>query len=168
MVARGEIAGISAGYQVDEWEIADADGRIIEPDRVRWDDDGLTFTATRWRLLEASLVSVPADGSASIRSLGSGSDRPMPEIDELARRATRITKQFGDASITYELRSQGGGANSLSDIRARVEARHAMAFRQLEHHLLELELIEQERLRADGQLIGGARAEAWRKTLGLF
>jgi hypothetical protein len=124
MVARGEIAGISAGYRVDEWEIADQDGRAIDPERemVRWDDD-LTFTATRWELLEASLVAVPADGCAGIRSLGSGGDRPVPEVDELARRSIRIIKQFGDASVTYEL---PGIRSPLSDIRARMQARQAM------------------------------------------
>jgi hypothetical protein len=72
MVERNEVAGISAGYKVEEWEIADGDGRVIDPevDRVRWDDDALTFTATRWELLEASLVTVAADADAYIRSLG--------------------------------------------------------------------------------------------------
>jgi hypothetical protein len=74
MVKRGEISGISAGYRVEEWEVSDPKGNVIDPDRVRWDDD-LTFTATRWELLEASLVCVPADGSAGIRSLGGGGDR---------------------------------------------------------------------------------------------
>jgi phage head maturation protease len=71
MVSRGEIAGISAGYRVEAWEIADADGTVIDPekDTVRWDDD-LTFTATRWELLECSLVCVPAESTASVRSLG--------------------------------------------------------------------------------------------------
>src|SRR5437899_8299906 len=45
--------------------------RLRHADRVRWDDN-LSFEATRWELLEASLVLVPADGSASVRSLGSG------------------------------------------------------------------------------------------------
>lgn len=65
MVARGEIAGISAGYRVEAWEILDPDGRSVEPDSMRWDDDGFTFTATRWELLEISLVSVPADAGAA-------------------------------------------------------------------------------------------------------
>jgi hypothetical protein len=126
MVARGEIAGISAGYRVDEWEIADQDGRAIDPEKemVRWDDD-LTFTATRWELLEASLVAVPADGAAGIRSLGSGGDRPVPEVDELARRSIRIIKRFGDASVTYEF-PEIGRAKLLADIQARMQARQAM------------------------------------------
>src|ERR1017187_5866310 len=76
MVQRGEIAGISAGYAVREWEITDESGRVIDPDvdRIRWDDDTMTYTATRWELHEASLVSVPADPKSSIRSLGSGVD----------------------------------------------------------------------------------------------
>jgi phage head maturation protease len=71
MVARGEIAGISAGYRVEEWEITDSENNVIDPERVRWDDD-LTFTATRWELLEASLVLEAADRGASIRSLSLG------------------------------------------------------------------------------------------------
>jgi hypothetical protein len=76
MVSRGEIAGISAGYQVRDWQITDKDGAILDPDnqQIRWDDD-LTFTATRWDLHEASLVSVPADHLSGIRSYGSGRDR---------------------------------------------------------------------------------------------
>jgi phage head maturation protease len=79
MVSRGEISGISIGYRVDDWEITDGDGNIINPekDRVRWDDDDLTFTATDWQLLEASLVTVPADTAAAIRSYA-GRDRAMP------------------------------------------------------------------------------------------
>jgi hypothetical protein len=129
MVARGEIAGISAGYRVEEWEITDEDGKVIDPDNgVRWDDD-LTFTATRWELLEASLVAVPADGSAGIRSLGSGGDRALPEVDELARKAIRITKRFGDASVTYEFPEIG--KRPLVDIRARMRSRQKMHERMI-------------------------------------
>ncbi|WP_407174425.1 HK97 family phage prohead protease [Bradyrhizobium sp. STM 3562] len=69
MVARGELTGISAGYRVDQWQITDADGGVVDERDARWDDD-LTFTATRWQLFEASLVGVPADAASSIRSLG--------------------------------------------------------------------------------------------------
>jgi len=74
MVARGEIAGVSAGYRVDEWEITDEDGDIVDERNVRWDDN-LTFTATRWQLFEASLVGVPADGASMVRSLGGRRDQ---------------------------------------------------------------------------------------------
>jgi hypothetical protein len=71
MVARGEITGISAGYSVSEWEISDSSGKVLDPEKqqMRWDDD-LTFTATRWLLLECSLCGVPADSASSVRSFG--------------------------------------------------------------------------------------------------
>ena len=70
MISRGEIGGVSAGYTVSRWEISDEDGTVLDPDKdkIRWDDE-LTYTATRWMLHEVSLVSVPADATASIRSL---------------------------------------------------------------------------------------------------
>ena len=70
MVSRGEIAGISAGYAVREWEITDSDGNVVDPEtqRIRWDEEGLTFTATRWDLHEVSLVGIPADPASVIRS----------------------------------------------------------------------------------------------------
>jgi phage head maturation protease len=69
MVGRGEITSVSIGYVVDKWQVRDADGNVLDPeyDRIRPGDD-LTFEAVKWRLLEASLVSVPADGEAMIRS----------------------------------------------------------------------------------------------------
>jgi Caudovirus prohead serine protease len=73
MIARGELKGISAGYSVSDWEISDDDGDVIDPEKgqIRWDDK-LTFTATRWQLLEASLVGVPADAASAVRSFGAG------------------------------------------------------------------------------------------------
>ncbi|MET4514349.1 HK97 family phage prohead protease [Bradyrhizobium sp. I1.7.5] len=73
MVARGELTGISAGYRVEEWEITDADGDLVNERDICW-DDGLTFTATRWQLFEASLVGVPADAVACVRSIGSSNE----------------------------------------------------------------------------------------------
>jgi hypothetical protein len=104
MVERGEIAGISAGYCVDEWEISDEDGRVIDPEveRIRWDQDGLIFTAVRWSLHEGSLVSVPADQLSGIRSLGSGLDRASAAI----------------------------GGYRFADVRQRMLSRHLIATRQ--------------------------------------
>jgi phage head maturation protease len=103
MVARGEIAGISAGYAVNEWEITDENGRVIDPEveRIRWDEDGLIFTASSWSLHEASLVTVPADPKSSIRSFGTGRDR-----------ATFI------------------GTSNHAEIRARMNARQVIHLRQ--------------------------------------
>ncbi|MGD0332449.1 MAG: HK97 family phage prohead protease [Xanthobacteraceae bacterium] len=87
MVARGELAGISAGYRVEEWEVTDGDGEIVDKDRLRWDDEDLTFTAVRWELLEASLVTIPADASAVVRSLSGVSNAGASAT--LARMRTR-------------------------------------------------------------------------------
>jgi phage head maturation protease len=72
MVSRGELKGISAGYTVSEWQITDENGDVIDPDKtqMRWDESGLIFTATRWQLLEASLVGIPADSDSAVRSFG--------------------------------------------------------------------------------------------------
>jgi hypothetical protein len=61
------LPGVSAGYRVLEWQVADEDGRIIDPETTVW-NDGLTFTALKWELLEISIVSVPADALAGVRS----------------------------------------------------------------------------------------------------
>jgi hypothetical protein len=93
MVERGEITGISAGYMVREWEIADAKGNILDPEvsQIRWDDD-LTFTAVRWDLHEASLVSVPADPLSGIRSLGGG-DRAFAPYHLASVRSRMLSRQ---------------------------------------------------------------------------
>jgi phage head maturation protease len=93
MVARGELAGVSAGYRVDRWEVTNADGKVVDPDkdRLRWDDD-LTYTATRWQLFEASLVGVPADAASSIRSLGSYNDELTNVKARMASRARMISR----------------------------------------------------------------------------
>jgi hypothetical protein len=75
MVGRGEIGAISVGYRVDEWEITDEDGDVLDADtQWRFDDTSLTYTAIRWELLEASLCAIAADSAASVRSLGAGHD----------------------------------------------------------------------------------------------
>jgi hypothetical protein len=73
MVARGAIKGVSIGYSVSEWRVSDSNGNIVDPDRDRlsWDAE-YRFTAVKWELLEVSLVSVPADPAAMIRSRSLG------------------------------------------------------------------------------------------------
>jgi hypothetical protein len=96
MVARGEIAGISAGYIVQEWEITDAKDRVLDPETDRISPDAnLTFTATKWELLECSLVSVPADPAAVIRSLGDGVSAHLGDMlsQMTARQAAIETRQ---------------------------------------------------------------------------
>jgi hypothetical protein len=103
MIKRNEICGISAGYCVNEWEISDEDGRIIDPDveRIRWDESGLTFTASKWSLHEVSLVTVPADPLSGIRSMGTGLDRASASV----------------------------GGYRFGDVRQRMLSRHLMATR---------------------------------------
>jgi hypothetical protein len=89
MVQRNEVSGISCGYAVRSWEISDQDGNILDPDRnqLRWDDN-LTYTATRWVLHEASLVSVPADYLSGVRSF-SNTDHDPDLINRRARMRAR-------------------------------------------------------------------------------
>jgi phage head maturation protease len=82
MVARGEISAISIGYQTTDWEIRDKKGNVVDPDSNRWADDDLTFIATEWTLVEASLVSIPADASAVMRH-----DQAYSAMSPHARRA---------------------------------------------------------------------------------
>jgi phage head maturation protease len=88
MVRRGEISSLSAGYSIERWEARDADGNKVDPDRAGWGDD-LTFTATKWTLAECSLVGVPADALAMIRSLDGHSDDATAVEDARVRMMCR-------------------------------------------------------------------------------
>jgi hypothetical protein len=94
MVERGEIAGISCGYAVDAWRVNDEEsGRVIDPEleRIRWDEDGLIFTACSWSLHEISLVNVPADILSGVRSMTStGLDRAFAGISNHAEIRARM------------------------------------------------------------------------------
>ncbi|SFO45393.1 phage prohead protease, HK97 family [Cohaesibacter marisflavi] len=69
-VQRGELSSVSIGYKVDSWE------------RTGVEDDREIWTARKWELLEVSLVSVPADPSANIRSLPQGEPIETPENED--------------------------------------------------------------------------------------
>ncbi|MDA9463231.1 phage major capsid protein [Bradyrhizobium sp. CCBAU 53415] len=94
MVERGEITSVSVGYVVSRWEIKDeASGKVLDPDNDRIPSDAdLTFTATRWSLLESSLVSVPADPQAVVRSF----DGATPSPDHAARKRMQARQRMLD------------------------------------------------------------------------
>lgn len=76
MVARGELKGVSIGYRVNTWEIQAIDG-----------ETGMeTWRATRWELLEVSIVSVPADANAVVRSAGGLSPHGATQEDDEMKR----------------------------------------------------------------------------------
>jgi hypothetical protein len=82
MVSRGEISSTSLGYRVEQWSIEDSDGSEVDPDDIMsWDSD-LTFVATRFQILECSLVSIPADAEALIRKLGNVDETEVGAIRE--------------------------------------------------------------------------------------
>lgn len=56
MVSRGDVRGISIGYNVTRW------------DRINEEGKKEVWLAKRWELMEGSIVSVPADPGAGIRS----------------------------------------------------------------------------------------------------
>ncbi|WP_140986820.1 prohead protease/major capsid protein fusion protein [Asticcacaulis tiandongensis] len=99
-IERGDVTGVSIGYSVSQWsDTADAQGR----NRVR--------TATAWTLKEVSLVPVPADPSALLRSthmteiteqpaenLNADTIETRAAIRQIARTAG-LDSQWADAQI---------------------------------------------------------------------
>lgn len=81
MVSRGELTGVSIGYRVTSWKITSVDDRNHE-----------TWRAMEWELLEASLVAVPADANAGVRSAvpspGPGASATLHEDDDMIRSQT--------------------------------------------------------------------------------
>lgn len=115
MIARGEARGISVGYAVTEWRHdRGADGQLD------------TYTATRWELLEVSLVPVPADAATGVRSFPKEShamteQTPQPATGTPAPPMTRfaadeavtfvqVARSFGDAAERYAQELVSGNA----------------------------------------------------------
>lgn len=85
MVARGELRGISIGYKVMRWEIT----------RTADESEPETWRATRWELMEVSLVPVPADANAGVRSEGGVR---QPGVIEEETEDMRIRNNTGGAA----------------------------------------------------------------------
>jgi hypothetical protein len=117
LVARRMLRGVSVGYQVTSWEVSDDDGNVVDPERERlsW-DVAYTFTATRWALLECSLVAVPADSSATIRSSHIQEHPDLPSL--LASRSFGASAPIGEdraAEILQRMRARQRAALTSSD-----------------------------------------------------
>jgi phage head maturation protease len=144
MVARGEVGGISAGYSISEWKITDADGEEVDPRSTRWDEDNLTFTAVKWQLAECSLVSVPAEAEAGVRAAAAmRADRAYymmsPEVRaSITRARSRHAMMMRSGSTLYIEPDDIPRSSifdalqrhplSVRDIKARMQARHDIAF----------------------------------------
>lgn len=91
MVQRGELTGISVGYQVRTWTLSSVE------------DNTEIWRADRWELLEVSLVSVPADPRASVRS-----SAPSPNVP-------RATAQNQEDDMRRSLTDPAGAAPATTD-----------------------------------------------------
>ena len=136
MVARGELTGVSAGYRVNEWNVTDEDGAPVDPSRLRYDDDGsgLTYTATSWELLEASLVTIPADAGAGVRHLTVDGDRrpgarsqPFSAARALARMIRRHSAFERDPVVMAEACRQASDRFNDEDDHDRADQYQNMA-----------------------------------------
>jgi len=87
MVATGDLTGISVGYRVTSWSLTG-----IENDVEIW-------RAERWELLEVSLVAVPADPTAMVRSGSANSTTPGARApsEEDADMRRNVTQASGAA-----------------------------------------------------------------------
>jgi HK97 family phage prohead protease len=115
MVARGELKGVSIGYRVSTWTI-----QTVEEDSETW-------RATRWELLEVSLVSVPADANAGVRALGGpplpgdGASAATQEEDDMRRNLT------GGVSTAAVAAASVAAAGAVAPAAASEETRAAPA-----------------------------------------
>lgn len=119
MVARGELRGVSIGYDPKKWECTHVDAET----EIR------TWRATSWELLEASLVPVPADPAAGVRSAPqspgsttSNGANATQETDEMIRSrlmggvaATALAANFAPPDDTA---AAAGASPAVSETRA--------------------------------------------------
>jgi HK97 family phage prohead protease len=122
MVSRGELRGVSIGYRVTKWEI------------TRTEEDGHeTWRATAWELLEASLVPVPADPNAGVRS--APGSLPAPGVSATTEEEEDMRRNLPGGAVApavvaaippVDARAHPGGATI--EIVARFTAGDAVSF----------------------------------------
>lgn len=111
-IARGDVTGVSIGYRVKEWK----EQRDAQGERVR--------TAVAWELIEASLVPVPADPSAIIRSqlmTTQTAENPAPAQAE-TRAAIREIAKRANLPATWADEQIDSGADLIAVRAAAFEA----------------------------------------------
>ena len=113
-VERGDITGVSMGYRVGAWAESQASGTR-------------TKTATRWALSEVSLVPLPADPGAYLRSEPTMSEatETTAEVSSEAATATTVTRAAINQNIRSLAKSNGlavAWADGLIDREATIEA----------------------------------------------
>ncbi len=118
-LASGIIRGVSMGYQVEAWrECRGADGTLIR-------------TAVKWKVHELSLVPVPADPGAVVRS----QESPMPDVVVEGQPEATVANR---AHVNQEIRTIASlahltraWADDLIDRAATVDEARAAAFQAL-------------------------------------
>ncbi|MGD9919127.1 MAG: prohead protease/major capsid protein fusion protein [Paenirhodobacter sp.] len=109
-IERGDVTGVSIGYRVSKWQdSSDATGQ-----RVR--------TATAWELVEASLVAIPADPQALIRSA------TLPQDVTTAPDAATLETRAAIRAIATTAGLDSAWADSQIDNGADVTAARSAAF----------------------------------------
>lgn len=109
-IERGDVTGVSIGYRVTKWQdSSDATGQ-----RVR--------TATAWELVEASLVAIPADPQALIRSA------TLPQDVTTAPDAATLETRAAIRAIATTAGLDSAWADSQIDSGADVTAARSAAF----------------------------------------
>lgn len=93
-IASGHLKGVSIGYRVDQWTNVSA-GEVE------------TWRADKWALMEASIVSVPADAGAMVRSAEGDGDEE--EEDALTKRNDRQSRSL--SARDYVLLCEFGGSD---------------------------------------------------------
>ncbi|MFT3976993.1 MAG: Mu-like prophage major head subunit gpT family protein [Sphingomonas bacterium] len=132
-VARGDVTGVSIGYRVKKW----SEGRNASGKRLR--------TAIQYEIVEASLVAVPADASALIRSKETMED----EIET----GTEITSENAPenetrADVNAQIRSAvtfaslpASFANGLIDREATVEEARSAVFAEMQNRRVNISTV---------------------------
>ena len=119
-IERGDITGVSIGYRVTGWADTRADGV-------------LTRTAVKWVLLEVSLVPLPADSGAVLRSNPMTTEPVVtePVVTPQATTATRAEVNVAIRSIATASSLGTVWADTQVDAGATVEQARAAAFQEL-------------------------------------
>ncbi|MBX9885388.1 MAG: Mu-like prophage major head subunit gpT family protein, partial [Novosphingobium sp.] len=153
-IARGDVTGVSVGYRVKKW----SEGRDAKTgQRVR--------TATLFEIVEASLVAVPADVNATVRSttmeenevIDTGQQETISDPPENATRAE--TNAHIRSAVSYA-RLPTTFADSLIDREATVEEARSAVFSEMQRRSVNVSTIRVGPSGDDPAVVNDRMAEA--------